>query len=192
VTGVRAMSPVADYITINISSPNTPGLRGLQDKGALDELLAAVMTFRTVPIFLKVAPDLDATAIDDVADVAIRHGVDALIVGNTTISRPALASRWKAEAGGLSGAPLKSLALEKLRAFRLATSGAIPLIAAGGIDSADEAFARIKAGASLIQIYSGLVYHGPGLAKSIAIGLGRLLARDRFAQVADAVGVDAI
>jgi dihydroorotate dehydrogenase len=192
VAGVRAMSPVADYITINISSPNTPGLRGLQDKGALDDLLAAVVAVRTVPIFLKVAPDLDNAAIDDVSQVTIGHGIDGLIVGNTTISRPALGSRWRDEGGGLSGTPLKPLAMEKLRAFRLATGGAIPLIAAGGIDSADEAYARIRAGASLVQIYSALVYHGPGLAKSIAVGLARLLVRDGFAHVADAVGVDAI
>ena len=119
-------------------------------------------------------------------------GVDALIVGNTTVSRPALSSRWRGEAGGLSGVPLKALAMEKLRAFRNATGGQMALIAAGGIDSADEAYARIRAGASLVQIYSALVYHGPGLAKSVAAGLLRLLDRDGFAQVSDAVGVDAI
>lgn len=192
VAGVRSMSGVADYITINISSPNTPGLRGLQDKGALGELLAAVMAVRSVPIFLKVAPDLDTAAIEDVAEAVLQHRVDALIIGNTTISRPPLQSRWRDETGGLSGAPLKALASEKLRAFRAATGGAIPLIAAGGIDSADEAYARIRAGASLVQIYSALVYHGPGLAKSIANGLARCLDRDGFARVADAVGVDAI
>lgn len=192
VAGVARMSPVADYITVNISSPNTPGLRGLQDKGALDELLAAVMAKRTIPIFLKVAPDLDTAGIDDVVAVARKHRVDALIVGNTTISRPPLRSADKEESGGLSGAPLKSLAMQKLRAFRTASGGSIPLIAAGGIDSADEAYARIRAGASLVQLYSALVYHGPGLAKSMADGLAALLARDGFAHVADAVGVDAI
>jgi dihydroorotate dehydrogenase len=192
VAGVSAMSGVADYITINISSPNTPGLRGLQDKDALEELLAAVMAVRSVPIFLKVAPDLDTAAIDDVAQAVLRHQVDALIIGNTTVSRPTLQSRWQDEAGGLSGAPLKGLASQKLRAFRAATGGAIPLIAVGGIDSADEAYARIRAGASLVQIYSALVYHGPALAKSISTGLARLLDREGFARVADAVGVDAI
>ena len=192
VAGMRAMSPYADYITVNISSPNTPGLRGLQDKAALDALLDAVMAVRTVPVFLKVAPDLDTQAIDDVAAVTMARGVDALIVGNTTISRPPLASRWQGEAGGLSGVPLKSLAMEKLKAFRRATGGKLPLIAAGGIDSADEAYARIRAGASLVQIYSALVYHGPGLAKSIAAGLVRLLDRDGFAHIGDVVGVDAI
>lgn len=192
VAGVGMMSPAADYITINVSSPNTPGLRGLQDKAALDALLLAVMAVRTVPIFLKVAPDLDAVAIDDVVDVSLARGVDALIIGNTTITRPLLASKWKDETGGLSGAPLKSLAMEKLRAFRASSRGRIALIAVGGIDSADEAYARIRAGASLVQIYSGLVYHGPGLAKTVATGLERLLARDGFTHVADAVGVDAV
>ncbi len=192
VAGVRAMSGVADYITVNISSPNTPGLRGLQDKGALDELLAAVVAVRRVPVFLKVAPDLDDAAIDDVAAVSIARGIDALIVGNTTISRPPLTSRWQGEAGGLSGTPLKALALAKLGAFRAATGGQMPLIAAGGIDSAEEAYARIRAGASLVQIYSALVYHGPGLAKSMGAGLAALLERDGFAHVSDAVGVDAI
>jgi dihydroorotate dehydrogenase len=186
------MSGVADYITINISSPNTPGLRGLQDKAALDELLDAVMAVSSVPIFLKVAPDLDVGAIEDVAEVTIGRAVDAVIVGNTTLSRPPLKSRWKNEAGGLSGVPLKRLAMEKLRAFWAATSGQMPLIAAGGIDSADEAYARIRAGASLVQIYSSLVYHGPGLARTMAAGLLQLLDRDGFAQIGDAVGVDAI
>lgn len=191
VAGMKAFAAHADYITVNISSPNTPGLRGLQDKSALDELLDAVMALRTVPVFLKIAPDLDTQSINDVVAVSMARGVDAMIVGNTTISRPALASRWREEAGGLSGAPLKRLAMEKLKAFRTATGGKMPLIAAGGIDSADEAYARIRSGASLVQIYSALVYHGPGLAKSIAAGLARLLERDGFAHVADAVGVDA-
>jgi dihydroorotate dehydrogenase len=192
VAGVTTMSGVADYITVNISSPNTPGLRGLQDRVALDELLDAVMAKRSVPIFLKVAPDLDSDAIDDVAEVTIRRGVDALIIGNTTLSRPRLKSHWRDEAGGLSGAPLKVLAMEKLRVFRKATGGRMPLIAAGGIDSAEEAYARIRAGASLLQIYSALVYHGPGLARTITAGLVDLLERDGFAHVGDAVGVDAI
>jgi dihydroorotate dehydrogenase len=192
VSGITTMSGVADYITVNISSPNTPGLRGLQDKGALDELLAAAVAKRTVPIFLKVAPDLDTQAIDDVVAISAKHHVDALIVGNTTVARPPLRSRHAQEAGGLSGAPLKMLAMEKLRAFRSASGGDLPLIAAGGIDSADEAYARIRAGASLVQIYSALLYHGPSLAKKVADGLAALLVRDGFVHVADAVGVDAI
>ncbi|MDP8913278.1 MAG: quinone-dependent dihydroorotate dehydrogenase [Pseudomonadota bacterium] len=193
VSGVRTMAPVADYLTINISSPNTPGLRGLQDKGALDELLSAVADERSPdgpPIFLKLAPDLDRDGIDDVTDVAIARGIDALIVSNTTISRPDLRSRFGGEAGGLSGAPLKSLALEKLREFRSAAGGEIPLIAAGGIENGADAFARIRAGASLVQLYSALIYEGPGLARRICAELRRLLEREGFRNVAEAVGTE--
>lgn len=191
--GVRAMADVADYLTINISSPNTPGLRGLQDAGELTALLDAVDAVRhddDPPIFLKLAPDLDNPAID--ATVRASAGkVAALIIGNTTVTRPPLGSHRRGESGGLSGAPLRALAAEKLRAFRSASGGTIPLIAAGGIDSAEEAYARIRAGASLVQIYSALVYHGPTLARKIANGLETLLARDGFTHVGDAVGVDA-
>ena len=190
-TGVRVMAPVADYLTINVSSPNTPGLRALQDAVALDALLAGVMAARPVrgpPVFLKVAPDLAPSDIDAVARVAIARGVDALIVANTTITRPPLRSARAREAGGLSGAPLGGLALQRLRDFRTATGGALPLIAAGGIATTADAYARIRAGASLVQLYSALVYHGPGLALRIARGLTPLLMRDGFASVAEAVG----
>jgi dihydroorotate dehydrogenase len=193
VAGVKAMARVAHYLTVNISSPNTPGLRGLQDKGALDELLAAVIEARgrdRPPIFLKVAPDLDRQAIADIAAVAIGRGIDGLIVGNTTLSRPPLKSRHSGEAGGLSGAPLGALALERLRDFRRATGGALPLIAAGGIGSGADAFARIRAGASLVQLYSALVYRGPGLARRINRELKQLLAREGFARLTDAVGTE--
>ncbi len=193
VTGVRTMAPAADYLTVNISSPNTPGLRGLQDKGALDELLAAVAEARGAgrpPIFLKLAPDLERPEIDDVVEVAVRRGMDALIVSNTTVSRPSLKSQHGREAGGLSGTPLKALALEKLREFRSATGGAIPLIGAGGIGSGVDAFDRIRAGASLIQLYSALVYAGPGLARAICRDLKRLLQREGFRNVAEAVGTE--
>jgi dihydroorotate dehydrogenase len=190
--GVRAMMGVADYLTVNISSPNTPGLRGLQDKSALDELLAAVIEARGAgpPVFLKVAPDLDADAIGDIARVAIDRKVDALIVANTTISRPVLKSRHRAEAGGLSGAPLKALALERLRDFRRATGGALPLIAAGGIENGADAFDRIRAGASLVQLYTALVYQGPGLAAAMTAELKRLMARAGFARLTDAIGTE--
>jgi dihydroorotate dehydrogenase len=191
--GVRAMADVADYLTVNISSPNTPGLRGLQDAGELTALLDAANDARRVddpPVFLKLAPDLDREAIDATVKASMGK-VAALIIGNTTISRPALKSRWRDETGGLSGAPLRSLAAEKLRAFRSASGGGIPLIAAGGIDNAAEAYARIRAGASLVQLYSALVYHGPGLARTISSGLAAVLRRDGFLHVADAVGVDA-
>ncbi len=194
VAGVRAMAGAGDYLTVNISSPNTPGLRALQDRAALDDLLAAVVAARGAggpPIFLKVAPDLEPADIDDIASVALDRRIDALIVSNTTISRPPLQSRFAGESGGLSGAPLKSLAHQRLRDFRAATGGAIPLIGVGGIASAEDAYARIRAGASLVQLYSALVYAGPGLGRRIADGLTRLLARDGFATIAEAVGVDA-
>ena len=188
-TGARAMAPLADYLTVNISSPNTPGLRALQDRGALDDLLAAVMEARGgTPVFLKVAPDLESADIDDIAAVAIDRRLDALIVSNTTITRPDLKSHFRDEAGGLSGAPLKDLALQRLRDFRSATGGAVPLIAAGGIARGEDAFERIRAGASLIQLYSALVYAGPGLARTIAGDLRRLLVREGFGNVAEAVG----
>ena len=192
VVGVRAMEPLADYLTVNISSPNTPGLRTLQDKGALDELLAAVMATRTgtTPVFLKVAPDLALADIDDIIEVSIKHDLAALIVSNTTISRPPLKSRHAGETGGLSGAPLRDLAHQRLRDFRKSSGGQIPLIGVGGISSAEDAYARIRAGASLVQIYSALVYEGPGLAKAINRGLTRLLERDGFDNIADAAGID--
>ncbi len=194
VAGVRAMAPVADYLTINISSPNTPGLRQLQDEGALRALLAAVGEARLVdgpPVFLKLAPDLGEGEPDQIVRIALQHGIDALIVANTTTSRPPLRSRHALETGGLSGEPLKSLALEALRRFRSASGGAIPLIAAGGIASADDAWARIRAGARLVQLYSAMIYEGPGLARRIAVGLAEKVAQEGMASIADAVGVDA-
>ena len=192
--GVRAAAPVADYLTINISSPNTPGLRALQSKDALAELLArslAARDGRAVPVFLKVAPDLTDADVADIAEVALASGVSGLICGNTTISRPDhLTSPQRAETGGLSGAPLAALAMDRLRAFRQATGGALPLIAAGGIASADEAYARIRAGASLVQLYSALVYHGPGLARRIADGLAAHLRADGHTSLSDAVGAE--
>jgi len=194
VAGVMKMAGVADYLTINISSPNTPGLRGLQDAGALTELLAAIGSARRAgdpPVFLKLAPDLSTVEIDAVVKASMGK-VAALIIGNTTISRPPLQSRHAGEAGGLSGAPLRSLAAQKLRDFRSATGGALPLIAAGGIADAEDAYARIRAGAVLVQLYSALVYHGPGLAGTIGSGLLRLIERDGFATLAEAQGVDAV
>jgi dihydroorotate dehydrogenase len=189
VSGVRAMAPVANYLTINISSPNTPGLRGLQEKGALEELLAAVREVRSkAPIFLKVAPDLVDGDPERIVRAAIDHGIDAIIVSNTTVSRPPLKSRNADEVGGLSGAPLKALALDALRKFRSASGGEMPLIGAGGIASAEDAWERIRAGASLIQLYTAMVYEGPGIAARIARGLAQHLKREGFANIAEAVG----
>ena len=190
--GVRAMAPLADYLTVNISSPNTPGLRDLQAGGELDDLLAAVAEARIddVPVFLKVAPDLASGDHDRIVRAAIDGGIDALIVANTTLSRHPLQSRHASEAGGLSGAPLRPLALDQLRRFRAVSGGQLALIAAGGIASAEDAWARILAGASLVQLYSGLVYHGPGLARRIANGLADILVAEGIANIADAVGIE--
>ena len=192
VTGVRNMEPFADYLTINISSPNTPGLRALQDKSALDDLLAQAMAARTSakPVFLKVAPDLQPADIDDIVEVSLKRGISALIVSNTTISRPPLKSRHAGETGGLSGAPLRELAHQRLIDFRKSSGDQIPLIGVGGIGSARDAYARIRAGASLVQIYSALVYEGPGLARRINEELLQLLKADGFSTLAEAVGVD--
>jgi dihydroorotate dehydrogenase len=187
--GVRRMSPVADYLTINVSSPNTPGLRGLQDEGALNELLAAVEEVRTEkPIFLKVAPDLGEGDPERIVRAALDHHLDALIVANTTVSRPPLKSRYAGEQGGLSGVPLKTLALEVLRKFRRASCGEIPLIGVGGIATADDAWERIKAGASLVQFYSAMVYEGPGIARRLADGLAQRLEREGYSSISEVVG----
>ena len=191
VRGVQAMTPVADYLTVNISSPNTPGLRQLQDEGALRALLSAVQEARIVggpPVFLKIAPDLGEGEPDQIVRVAMQHGIDALIIANTTVTRPALKSRSASEAGGLSGEPLGSLALQVLRTFRSASGGALPLIAAGGIGSADDAWERIRAGASLVQLYSAMIYEGPGIAGRIARGLAARLADAGKASISEAVG----
>jgi dihydroorotate dehydrogenase len=191
VNGVGAMAPVAHYLTINISSPNTPGLRGLQDEGALQELLAAVRQVGArKPIFLKVAPDLNEGDPERMTRAAIDNKIDAIIVSNTSLSRPQLRSRYANEAGGLSGAPLKPLALEALRQFRRASGGEIPLIGVGGITTAEDAWERICAGASLIQLYSAMVYEGPGIAARIARGLAQKLKREGLANLMEAVGTE--
>ena len=190
-TMARLMAPLASYLAVNVSSPNTPGLRALQDKGALAALLDAVLAARGAdgpPVFLKVAPDLERDDIDDIARIALDKRLGALIVANTTISRPPLRSRHASETGGLSGAPLRGLAQQQLRDFRSATGGAIPLIGVGGIASAEHAWARIRAGASLVQLYSAMVYEGPGIARRITKGLLKLMQRDGFTSIAEAVG----
>ena len=194
VTGVQAMASIADWLTINISSPNTPGLRALQDEGALDALLAATAAARPVdgpPMFLKVAPDLDHEQIGGITRAAMAHGIDAIIIGNTTISRPALQSMQAGESGGLSGVPLRDLAYARLKDFRAATGGALPLIAAGGIASAQDVWARLAAGAGLVQLYSAMVYEGPWLAQVIVNDLTAMLDASDFARLSDVVDSDA-
>ncbi len=194
-TMARAMAPLASYLAVNVSSPNTPGLRALQDEGALRELLAAVTAARDEkcgsggpPIFLKVAPDLTPADVDAIARISVDARLGALIVSNTTISRPAMRSHHAGEAGGLSGAPLRDLALERLRDFRKATGGTVPLVGVGGIASADDAWQRIRAGASLVQLYSALVFDGPALIPRILRGLEQRMKRDGFQSIAEAVG----
>jgi dihydroorotate dehydrogenase len=196
----RVMTPHASYLAVNVSSPNTPGLRALQDEGALTALLDAVIEARAEgaadlagpkpPIFLKVAPDLEPSDVEAISRIALDKQLGALMVSNTTISRPELHSRHAGEAGGLSGEPLRDLALQRIRDFRSATGGRVPLIGIGGIASAEHAWERIRAGASLVQVYSAMVYEGPGLGGQIAAGLHRLMRRDGFASVAEAIGTE--
>lgn len=190
-TMTRTMAPLASYLTVNISSPNTPGLRALQDEGALAELLDAVIEARGTterPIFLKLAPDLEPSDIDAICRIALDKRLDALIISNTTITRPPLRSPHAREAGGLSGEPLRALALQRLRDFRKASGGAIPLIGVGGIASAEDAWNSILAGASLVQIYSAMIYEGPCLAQRIVTGLAKRVREAGLTSIAEAVG----
>jgi len=195
VAGLRRLWGLASYFTINVSSPNTPGLRALQTRGALDELLGRLAEARDQlpaagggPIFLKVAPDLDATEIETIAELTAAHGLSGLIVSNTTVTRPSLRSRHAGESGGLSGAPLFELSTRVLRAFAAAAAGRLTLIGVGGIGSGADAYAKIRAGASAVQLYSALVFEGPGLAARIKRDLAERLRADGFRSVAEAVG----
>jgi dihydroorotate dehydrogenase len=191
--GARQMAPVADYLTVNISSPNTPGLRALQTGDTLADLLARVLAVRPgVPVFVKIAPDLSEAELDAIADVALATGAAGLIATNTTIARPpSLRSAQAAFEGGLSGAPLFDRSTEVLRHLRRRTAGRIALIGVGGVSSGAQAYAKIRAGADAVQLYTGLVYGGPGLVGRLKRELAACLARDGFARVADAVGADA-
>lgn len=201
-TGVKSVYPSCDYITINISSPNTPGLRGLQDKASLSELLnrcgaaleeahIAHASLARRPVFLKLAPDLDDHAIDDVVAVVRNEGrwLSGLIVSNTTLERPdSLTSIHKGEMGGLSGAPLFELSTQVLGKFARSLEGEFDLIGAGGIANAEQAYAKIKAGAHAVQLYSALVYEGIELIDEINQGLVKCLERDGYTSLSDAVG----
>lgn len=199
VLGMGRVWKHASYITANVSSPNTPGLRGLQERGPLEDLLGRLDEARSPlakahgsrPLFLKVAPDLDETAVRDIAELALERRLDGLIVSNTTIQRPAhLTSDHREEAGGLSGQALFQISTHTLRLFAQAVGKRIPLIGAGGVDSGLSAYAKIKAGASAVQLYSALVYEGPGLVARILDELDGLLAADGFDQVGEAVGCE--
>jgi dihydroorotate dehydrogenase len=196
VAGITAFSDVASYFTINISSPNTPGLRSLQSVEELRPLLKRLNEARQtqeqrVPMLLKIAPDLQDHEVKAIAGCCVNSAVDGVIISNTTISRPPLNSRYAQETGGLSGAPLFDLSTRQLAHFYALTKGKIPLIGVGGISSADHAWSKICAGASLLQLYSALVFRGPELVPEILSGLSRKLAREKFARLSDAVGSSA-
>lgn len=197
--GLKRVWPFASYATVNISSPNTPGLRGLQEAGALGDLLGRVAEERALlaaahgakPLFLKIAPDLDSEMIGAIVELTIAHKLDALIVSNTTIARPtSLASRARAETGGLSGRPLFQRSTDVLREVARVAAGRIALIGAGGVESGGTALAKIKAGASAVQLYSAMAYEGPGLIARIAADLEMRLEAEGFAHVSDAVGCE--
>ena len=186
-------APFVDFVTVNVSSPNTEKLRDLQGPKALASLLAGVMSARDglarrVPVFLKIAPDLSDAEIGQIADVALGSGVDAVVATNTTLAREGLKGAARGEAGGLSGAPLFDSSTRVLALLSQATAGKLPLIGVGGIASAENAYAKIRAGASAVQLYSAMVYKGLSLVADIAHGLDALLAQDGFATVTEAVG----
>jgi dihydroorotate dehydrogenase len=192
---LRRLWGMASYFTLNISSPNTPGLRALQTRAALEELLGRVAEARDslpreglVPMFLKVAPDLEDGEVETIVETVAAHGLSGIIVSNTTIGRPALKSRFRDEAGGLSGAPLMGLSTEVLGRFAEAAQGRLLLIGAGGIASGADAYAKIRAGACAVQLYSALAFEGPGLVTRIKRELAARLRADGFASVRDAVG----
>ncbi len=194
---IDRLHPYADYLVVNISSPNTPGLRALQEKDQLDRLLrACVARLRErapgKPLLVKLAPDLAPEALDEAVDVAVAAGISGIIATNTTLSRAGVEGHPRAkEQGGLSGAPLEALATSVVRRCHARAAGRVPIVGAGGVMDAEGAYAKIRAGATLVQVYTGLVYGGPRFVKRLNDGLAALLARDGFARLADAVGADA-
>ncbi|RAK59956.1 dihydroorotate dehydrogenase (quinone) [Phenylobacterium hankyongense] len=195
VVGLKRLWGLASYFTINISSPNTPGLRALQTKAALEELLGRLAQARDalpaggrVPMFLKVAPDLEDGEVETIVETVVAHGLAGIMVSNTTITRPALASGFREEAGGLSGAPLRALSTQVLQRFAAASAGRLALVGVGGIASGADAYEKIRAGACAVQLYSALVFEGPGLVTRIKRDLAARLRADGFASVQAATG----
>jgi dihydroorotate dehydrogenase len=194
--GARALARQADYLVVNISSPNTPGLRALQDRAALEALLARVqddlsevLPGEAPPLLLKIAPDLTAADLEDIAAVALERQLGGIIATNTTVARPpGLKGGHRNEAGGLSGRPLFARSTEVLGEVYRLTGGRLPLIGLGGVSGGAEAYAKIRAGASLVQLYTALIYEGPGLVARLKAELAELLRRDGFSSVAEAVG----
>jgi dihydroorotate dehydrogenase len=201
VEALRRVCDLVDYVTVNVSSPNTPGLRDWQRRGRLERLLAALIEARAdagacapgplLPLFLKVAPDLEPAEEADIARVVLEIGIDGLVVSNTTVARPPdLQGRHRDEVGGLSGPPLLEPSTQLLARMHRRVGRRVALIGVGGVASAADAYAKIRAGASLVQLYTALIYDGPGIALRIARDLDRLLAADGFAHVSEAVGAD--
>ncbi|PKQ07853.1 MAG: dihydroorotate dehydrogenase (quinone) [Alphaproteobacteria bacterium HGW-Alphaproteobacteria-11] len=191
--GIRAFEGLASYFTVNISSPNTPGLRALQNRAELETLIARVLAARKsrTPVLLKIAPDLGQDELADIAEVALAQGLDGLIVSNTTIARGDLVSGVHAqETGGLSGVPLFEMSTAVLADIYRLTKGRLPLVGVGGISNGHDAYMKIRAGASLLQLYSALTYEGPGLIARIKRELAAHLVTDGFAHLKDAVGAD--
>ncbi|MDC0219248.1 quinone-dependent dihydroorotate dehydrogenase [Verrucomicrobia bacterium] len=189
----RALQGLADFFVVNVSSPNTPNLRKLQDKSALDEILKILRAVNAVvPLFIKIAPDLSTEAIDDVLDLATSHSLAGIVATNTTIERPsptdAQCKKIYAETGGLSGVPLRARSTEIIAHIYKNTKGALPIIGVGGIFTADDAWEKITAGASLVQVYTALVYEGPSIAADIVRGLKARMEKERVRSLEDLVG----
>jgi len=197
VTGLKRLWGRASYFTINVSSPNTPGLRALQTESALHDLLGRLAEARgtlpaqgLAPIFLKVAPDLQGNEVETIVETCVTYGLAGIMVSNTTVSRPALASQFAGEQGGLSGAPLMELSTRVLAEFAQAAAGRLALVGVGGIACGGDAYQKIRAGAQAVQLYSALVFEGPGLVTEIKRDLAARLRADGFTSVAEAVGAD--
>jgi dihydroorotate dehydrogenase len=195
--GFARLAPLADYVTVNVSSPNTPGLRVLQEKDELQRLLGVLAEERarggiSAPLLLKIAPDLDASALGDIAEAALAFALEGIIATNTTTARsPGLKSPQAKETGGLSGAPLFAPSTEILRQLRARVGKKLVLIGVGGIASGADAYAKIRAGASLVQLYTALTFEGPELVRRIKRELAALFTRDGFSSVSQAIGIDA-
>ena len=195
---VKELADQADYMTVNISSPNTPGLRDLQEKDALSELLSKIMkTIRRVggdyptPLLVKLAPDLNEKQQEEIAQTLMENQVSGVILTNTTLDRPDfLPEKFKTEKGGLSGAPLRDKSTDTIRSFYKLTKGKLPIIGVGGISTAKHAYDKIRAGASLVQVYTGMIYEGPDIANDINKGLLNLLDQDGFSNISQAIGAD--
>ncbi|MEC8700100.1 MAG: dihydroorotate dehydrogenase (quinone), partial [Pseudomonadota bacterium] len=200
VVGIERVTPLSDYIVVNISSPNTEGLRDLQARESLSQLIGASMEARAraipdggkvPPLLVKVAPDLELAEMQDIADVVMASEIDGLVIGNTTVDRPTdLRSADKSQAGGLSGRPLMGKSTACLAEFYRLTDGKVPLVGCGGVASGADAYAKIRAGASLVQLYTALVFQGSALVGRIKRELAALLKQDGFANVSEAIAAD--